>query len=114
MSSNIKITFGSVRATAKVCSSRPNHTKYCSHLCFEAYKQRALQSEKPRKATETGTGNFNQQDRTAPAKDFLTINETVLNVNRWTISGCRERLKAGTECGSRVIIRQVDIDQLFS
>ncbi|HEX8637336.1 MAG TPA: excisionase family DNA-binding protein [Pyrinomonadaceae bacterium] len=51
------------------------------------------------------------------AKEFLTISEAseLLNVSRWTISRAiaGERLKA-VRMGSRVIIRRLDIDQLFS
>jgi len=51
------------------------------------------------------------------AKEFLTISEAsqLLNVSRWTISRAiaDERLKAA-RMGSRVIIRRIDINQLFT
>ena len=116
MSSNIKIT--------RICqhcresfTARTTVTKYCSHGCASrAYKQRARDQKVEKSVVET-VREISISRTELQAKEFLTISEAsrLLNVSRWTISRAiaADRLKA-VHMGSRVIIRRLDIDQLFS
>ncbi len=116
MSSNIKIT--------RICqhcresfTARTTVTKYCSHGCASrAYKQRMRNQNVEKSVVET-VREISISRTELQAKEFLTISEAsqLLNVSRWTISRAiaDERLKAA-RMGSRVIIRRIDINQLFT
>ncbi len=116
MSSNIKLT-RICRHCRESFTARTTVTKYCSHACASrAYKQRARDQKVEKSVIET-VKEISISKTELQAKEFLTISEAseLLNVSRWTISRAiaAERLKA-VRMGSRVIIRRIDIDQLFS